>query len=386
MRIRSRTGLWLLPCLAAVLVAAGCGGDNSKSSSGATTAPSAAATAAAPATTAASSAATGASPATSAASTGTTLSAAAWDTIVANAKKEGTITLYTVAQQATLDMLQPAFEKAYPGIKMSIFRGNTGQVITKLTTEQQANTPGADVVVVNQDAQPSTLTTYDQQGKLATPQGPSFSEADFKAAVQGNHFWVYAVPFGWAWNTQLLPGGIHSWNDFLDPKLGNGKIAVFDPSQSSLTVSCYKNQIAASGDPQYLTKLAAQKPKIYPGGQAQENAVASGEVATTGWASTRVNSLKAQGAPVQFAIPPNGQCVPGVEGGIIKNAAHPNAAQVFANWLASAEAQTIILASGTPARSNVPGNTIDFKSLTPTPPASAADQQAFVAQFNSMFH
>jgi iron(III) transport system substrate-binding protein len=283
-------------------------------------------------------------------------------------------------------MLQPAFEKAYPGIKLAIFRGNTGQVITKMSTEQQAGTPGADVVVVNQDAQPSTLTTYDQQGKLAPMQGPSFKDPEFKAALQGNHFWVYAVVFGWGWNTQLLPNGIHNWNDFLDPKLGGGKIAVFDPSQSSLTVSCYNNQVAASGDPDFLTKLAAQKPRIYPGGQAQENAVASGEVAVTGFASVRVDSLKAQGAPVQFAVPPTGACVPGVEGGILKNAPHPNAAQVFANWLASAEAQTIILASGTPARSGIPGNNIDFASLTPTPPVSAADQATFVAKFNSMFH
>jgi iron(III) transport system substrate-binding protein len=309
---------------------------------------------------------------------------ATWKQIVSKATTEGSVTLYTIAQQTTLAQLQPAFQKAC-GITLSIFRGNTGQVITRLNADKQSGTPGADVVMVNIDATPSTLSTYDTQGRLATPAGPNFKDPQFEAAMQGNYFDVYGVVFGWAWNTQLLPGGIHSWKDFLSPKLANGKIGALDPSNTGTNTACYKDQAQASGDPNYLRDLAAQKPRIYPGGEAQENAVAAGELAATAWATVRVNSLKQQGAPVQFAVPPKACMVP-LQAGIIKNSPHPDAAQVFANWLAGPEAQAILLQSGTPARSGVPGNTIDFASLKPTIPDNPAQQSAFLTKFNSLFH
>jgi iron(III) transport system substrate-binding protein len=196
---------------------------------------------------------------------------------------------------------------------------------------------------------------------------------------------VYATVFGWAWNTQLLPNGIHSWNDFLSSNLANGKVAVWDPAVTSTLPAFYDAAVAASGDPKYLKGLAAQKPGIYPGSEAMENAVASGEVAATMFGSKRLKMLATKGAPVGFAVPAQGAGVAGLEAGILKTAPHPNAAQVFANWLASEDGQKCVLSSGTPARSNVPGNDIDFASLRPSVPVTPDQQKAFVAQFNALF-
>lgn len=309
----------------------------------------------------------------------------AFDEVIEAGKSEGTVTLYTVAQQATLDLITTAFAEEYPEIELNIFRGNTGEVITRLTTEQEAGTPGADVVIVNTDGPTSTLETYDSEGLLTAPEGPNVLAEDFAAAIEDNHFWVYAQVFGWAWNTQLLPDGIDSWDDFLSDDLSDGKIAVFDPAQSSLIPSCYASQVEGSGDPDFLEGLGAQQPRIYPGGQAQENAVASGEVAATAFASKRILELQEQGAAVDFAVPEEGACVAGNQGGILADAPHPNAAQVFVDWLASDAGQTPFLGSGTPAKSNVPGNDIDFASLEPTSPVTADDQSEFVDEFNSLF-
>jgi iron(III) transport system substrate-binding protein len=310
--------------------------------------------------------------------------AAEWEQVVTDAEAEGTVLLYTVTQEAVIATLEPAFEQAYPGIDFQYFRGNTGEVITRLETERQAGGDTADVVIVNLDSEPSTMQTYDDDGLVETPIGPTFEEEDVQATLVDNLFYVYASVFGWGWNTQLLPNGIEDWEDFLSPELSGGKIAVFDPTQSSIIPSCYEGQINAS-TPTFLEDLAGQEPKIYPGSQAMEAAVAAGEVAITAFSSKRILDLKAQGAPVDYVVPEEGACVPTLEGAVLKAAPHPNAAQVFADWIMSEEAQSILNQSVTPARSNVPGATVDFADLEPTAPASPEEHQAFIAEFDRLF-
>ena len=306
--------------------------------------------------------------------------------VEAAAKSEGSVTVYTPTQQTILDAWTSGFKSAYPTIKLSIFRASPGQLVAKLATDEQGKTPAADVLELNQDGPTSTLAAYDGQGKLATLAGPHFQDKDFQAALESpNRAYVYATVFSWAWNTQLLPNGIHGWNDFLSSNLANGKVAVWDPAIASIVPTFYNAAVAASGDPKYLQGLAGQKPGIYPGSEAMENAVASGEVAATMFGSKRIKALADKGAPVGFAVAPQGAGVGGLETGILKTAPHPNAAQVFANWLASEDGQKCVLSSGTPARSNVPGNDIDFASLKPSVPVTPDQQKAFVAQFNALF-
>jgi iron(III) transport system substrate-binding protein len=366
-RVRSRAGRFTALFLAGLVVAVVAGCSSSGSSSSSSTATSG-----------------GCGPGTS----GTASSgSSAFDQMVTAANKEGSVTLYTPAQQATVDAWTCGFEKAYPKIKLSVFRASTGQVLAKLAADQQAGAGGTDVLALSLDGPTTTLATYDAQGKLVTLAGPHFRDKDMRAAIESpNRFYLYGVVFGWAWNTQLLPNGIHSWKDFLGPNLANGKVAVYDPAISALVPAEYAGNVAASGDPNYLKDLAAQKPGIYPTAQAMENAVASGEVAATMFATKRVLTLKAQGAPVDFAVPPQGTPVAAFEAGVLKTAPHPAAAQVLANWLASEDGQEAVLATGTPARSDVPGNDIDFAALKPTIPVTAGQQKAFVDQFNALFH
>jgi len=306
----------------------------------------------------------------------------AFDQTVATANSEGSVTLFTPVQKPLVDAWTCGFEKAYPKINLSVFQASPGEIDAKLA----AGNAGADVLVQSLDAPTSTVAAYDAQGKLVTLTGPNFQDKDLKAAMESpDRFYVYGTVFGWAWNTQLLPNGIHSWKDFLRPDLANGKIAVWDPSVASSIPGFYAGMVAASGDPNYLKDLAAQKAVIFPTSQAMANAVASGEVAATMFADKSILTLKAHGAPVDFAVPPQGAAVASLQAGVLKTAPHPAAAQVLANWLASVDGQKAVLIVGTPARSDVPGSDIDFAALKPTYPVSAAQQQAFVGRFNALF-
>jgi iron(III) transport system substrate-binding protein len=353
--IYSRTGRSTAMCLVALaaLVTAGCG--NSKSSS--------------------------IHPAAAVTSSGS--GSTAFDQIVASAKTEGTVTLYTPVQQTIVDGWTAGFAKAYPGIKLSVFRASAGEVIAKLTAEQKSGTKGADLVIFPAGA----LAAFDKKGALVPLASPHLKDADMAKAVEDpDRFFVYATVFGWAWNTDLLPKGIHSWTDFLGSNLSGGKVGVWDPSIAPTIPSFYAANAAGSGDPAYLKKLGAQRPRIYPSSEAMENAVVSGEVAATMFASPRVNKLKADGAPIGYAVPTGGTAVAVLDAGVLKSAVHPNAAQVFADWLASVDGQKPVEVSGIPARSNVPGSAIDFATLKPSLPVPPAAQAAFVDLFNKEFH
>jgi iron(III) transport system substrate-binding protein len=308
--------------------------------------------------------------------------AAEWEQVEADANEEGKVVLYTVLFETDVQLLEPAFEQAYPDIDFQYFRGNTGEVTSRLTTERGTGNT-ADVVIVNLDAEPSTVQTFDADGLLAPLVGPVWEEEDVAHTVVENRFFAYATIFGWAWNTQIYPDGIDDWEDFLDPEL-KGKVGAFDPTQSSIIPACYENQVEATS-PTWLEDFAAQEPRIYPGGTAQEQALAAGEIGATPWSSKRILLAKEQGAPVEYAIPPGSVCVPALEGAVLDEAPNPNAAQVFVNWYMSEEAQAILTGTGYATRSNVPGSDIDFADLEPTVPASPEEHQAFIAEFDSLF-
>jgi iron(III) transport system substrate-binding protein len=326
-------------------------------------------------------------PRSSGASASSTAGSSAWAQVVSSANSEGKVTLYSPTPQPLLDAWTSAFEKAYPKIKLSIYRASPGAIDAKLIADQQAGNATADVVIQPPEGGPqSHLAADETQGKLATLTGPNLADPDMKAAIESpDRFWVYAAIFGWAWNTQLLPKGIHNWSDLLNPDLASGKLAVWDPSVSPALPPYYPLAATASGNPNFLKDLAAQKPGIYQTTQAMDNAVASGEITAAMYSTNYALTLKAQGAPIDFAVPPNGVAVGALEAGILKSGPHPAAAQVLVNWLASEQAQQIVLATGTPARANVPGNPTEFSTVTPTPSDTAAQQTAFVAQFNALF-
>ena len=206
---------------------------------------------------------------------------------MAAAESEGNVTLYTPAQQPVVDAWTAGFQAAYPKIKLSVFRASPGQLIAKMAADERAGIAGADVIVAGLDAPTSTTATLEAR-KVGDAHRPTLKRQVFQAAMEGpNRFYVYASAFGWSWNTDLLPKGIHSWQDFLDASLANGKVAVWDPSISALLPKAYDAVVTAPGDGNYLARLAEQKPGIYPSSEALENAVASGEVAATMFASKR---------------------------------------------------------------------------------------------------
>jgi iron(III) transport system substrate-binding protein len=248
---------WLALLAIAAMIAAACGGDNK--TSGAATTTAASATTAGAVTTAGSSA--GGSSATTAAASDT----AAWDAIVAKAKQEGKVTIYSSQGLDVLNDLAAKFKDKY-GITLEVVRGIDSELIPKVDAENQTGKNVADVFAF---ASAQWGVDNAAKGMFVAPAGPAFDDPAYNKAsnvsADGTQFVSTAAVFGYAWNTDRYSNGMKGYADALDPALAGGKVGVIDVHTSTVLVDFYQYLEAQMG-PDYLTKLAAQKPKIYPSG------------------------------------------------------------------------------------------------------------------------
>jgi iron(III) transport system substrate-binding protein len=384
-------------CLATVLllaVAATACGDDDNSTGGAATTAAPATTAsggsAAPATSggAATTAPGGsAAPATSggaATTAGGTTSSAAWDDIVAKAKQEGKVTIYSSQGLDVLNALAAKFKEKY-GITLEVVRAIDSEAIPKVEAEETTGKHVADVF-----AFANTQWGVDNaaKGLFVAPTGPSFDSPDYdKAALvtqNGTVFVSTAAVFAYAWNTDRYKQGLKGYDGLLDPALAGGKIGVIDIHTSPVLVDFYMYLEKQLG-PDYLTKLAAQKPKIYPSALPIAQALTSGEIAASVYAGPLVDE-KAQGAPVDFGIPEQawGARFSTV---VLKGAPHPNAAQVLADFMISPDGQAALARKSASVLPGTPGAVTTVDKVAPQDLSKLTPDvvTAYTAKWDGMF-
>jgi iron(III) transport system substrate-binding protein len=107
----------------------------------------------------------------------------------------------------------------------------------------------------------------------------------------------------------------------------------------------------------FVEELAGQKPRIYQSAVAIGQAIASGEVWGSPTAATTLLTAKANGAPVDFAVPEKPFGVPWYSQ-VLASAPHPNAAQLLADFLVTPEGQAAISHDYIAALPNVAGTGI----------------------------
>jgi iron(III) transport system substrate-binding protein len=308
------------------------------------------------------------------------------DALVTAAKKEGKITIYSAQGLDALNNLAAAFEKEYPGIDVETVRGVDGDLSVKVETEFQTGKGIADMYV---NASLSWVEAQAKAGRFLAPTGPELTGKgtyDVKQYVhEGNFFETNAAVLTFGWNTKLYPKGLTDYPDLLDPALA-GKVGVIEPTAPSIVDFYLWLEETYGAD--YVTKLAAQKPRIYPSSLPMGEAMASGEIAAGSFvAPIALVPAKAKGAPVDFKMPPSGAWGSRYYGMVLKTGPHPNAAQLFANFMVTEKGQELITPSAGSVLPNVPGTLItndkvrvqDPSKLTPD--AVAAYQKKWKSLF-----
>ncbi|MEV7136375.1 extracellular solute-binding protein [Arthrobacter sp. NPDC093128] len=328
----------------------------------------------------------GSSASTAPADTGGTtpemLSASQWDELVKQGTSEGNLTIFS--SQAGTDVLFKEFEKAYPGIKVTVDREATTELIGKLDQQLSAGAAGADVAFHTQIGWFADRANEKTFAPLRL--GPDAQKEPAYKSVNRYVAPVLRYPLFLGYNTSA--GSRVSSIEDLVQKAGNTTVGLLDPASSVAIKSQY--QAWEDAYPGVLEKLSRLKTVKYPSTVPMGQALASGEIGyAVGLIPGVVPPLKANGAPVEEVVPAS--AVAGVEdnGAVLSNAPHPAAAQLFLNWLMSPDAQELLTTKLAPmaAPINPDSTKIKWESLSIYDPQvwTQQKQDDFMAHWKSLF-
>jgi iron(III) transport system substrate-binding protein len=307
---------------------------------------------------------------------------AQWRALVAAAKREGTVVFYSGLTTQALNALAEAFKKKY-GITVVnnrvIDNASRAQVNAEITTGRAI----ADVWELSSKA---ITTGALRNGWAVDARGPALFTKQFnrKRYTYGKATIIGAGVLGMAWNTSYVPGGVRDVTDYLTPQFANRRLGVPDPSVSPSIIDFYL-WLESKYGADIMQRLAAQRPRVYLGVQPLQQAIMSGEIAGAPYSTATVLGDRENGAPINFKLPLKGTWNVPFFTMILKQAPHPNAAQLLINYMISREGQAVIGQRTGVIYPKIP-NTFYVvprnQRLNDFTPAKIA---AFQAKFNSLF-
>ena len=259
------------------------------------------------------------------------------DKLVAGAKKEGVVTLYTSANVDDMAAVTAAFEKKYD-VKVRVWRGSSENLVQRSVVEARGGRFDADVFETGGAA----MELLHREKLLQQVKSPVLADLD-PMALRPHGEWTgtrYNV-FVAAYNTRLirkddLP---KDYGDLVDPKW-KGKLGI--EADDSDWFGGVIDQLGEERGLKLFRDIATTNGiSVRKGHTLLANLITSGEVplALTAYAY-RVIQLKHSGAPVDwFILPPIIARLEGI--GVARRAAHPNAAILFHDFMLT-EAQELL--------------------------------------------
>jgi iron(III) transport system substrate-binding protein len=272
------------------------------------------------------------------------------------ARKEGTVTWYTSMAPTESRPLAQAFEKKY-GVKVALWRTSGEKLLQRIITEAQARHYSMDIIESNSN-ETEKLARENLVSEFHSPYIPDLP----RAAIPAHRKWMpdrlnYFVV---AYNTNKVKTAElpKTYEGFLDPKWKNriGLEASDYDWMATVADSMGKDKGTA-----YFQKLASLKPDLRKGHPLLAELIAAGEVPVglTTYLSN-AESGKRRGGPIDWAPV---QPVVGVSFSVAlaKNAPHPHAALLLADFILSPEGQELLNSMGRfPASSKVKNSLINF--------------------------
>ncbi|HEY1297465.1 MAG TPA: extracellular solute-binding protein [Chloroflexota bacterium] len=316
-------------------------------------------------------AATGATPATNGAAPSTN-----WDQVLAAAKSEGKAVVSGPPDPGASTAIPDAFKK-FSGIELEYLAGNSSQLASRIQSERAAGQYTIDVSLAGADTvygtflasgwlrplKPNLMLPDVVDGKLYRTGEPWFRDPQKEMVMQiFNSATVSLLTL----NTEMVsPDDFPDSKSLLDPRW-QGKICTYDPGVNGAGI--------ATASAVYVTKGKDYCTQLYKG----QNVVLSRDYQQVADWVAHGNYPIGIGVTHQYladyykaGIPLKEMNLPDipitVAGGfglvnLWNNAPHPNAAVVFANWIASKAGISVYgpLDNGVPVR-----NDVDLSWVTP---------------------
>jgi iron(III) transport system substrate-binding protein len=292
--------------------------------------------------------------------------------LLEGAKREGTVVVYTSLAPTESKPLAAAFEKRY-GIKVELWRALSDKVVQRVVTEAQGKRFTVDVVETNGPE----MEMIARERLLAEFHSPYIADLP-PAAIPRHRTWFpdrmnyFVVGYNTAKvRRSEIPA---TYEGFLDPKW-QGRIGL-EATDSEWMATLIK----AWGDEKgmdFFRRLAAMRPDVRKGHVLLAELVAAGEVPVgLTMYNSNIESLKRKGAPIDFVpVQPVAARPQGI--GLAKNAPHPHAALLFADFVLSPEGQKLFESMGrVPASTKVKShlNNFPFTLIEPATVLEEADK------------
>lgn len=256
-----------------------------------------------------------------------------WPAILEAARKEGSVVLYSQQVPPVLSRIQADFMAQYPFIKLETLRLAGQGVVSKLDQERLSGIDGGDVAI---SVEIPWMEDRAKEGNLRKPVGPSARTWPAKYMISDTFPIVGLEPLVMAYNTNLVKVPVTGYQDLLRPEL-KGRIGT--TGVQAVTIVAWYEFLEKTQGADFLTKFAAQAPKVFTGAVPNTQSTASGEIAVTAFSvPTVVLPLAEKGAPIRMVIP-NPALGFAYYAGAVSNSRRPNAAQVLMDYLMSPRGQ-----------------------------------------------
>lgn len=263
--------------------------------------------------------------------------------VLADARAEGEVTVYTSQDADISNATAEAFKKAVPGIEVRLLRLASVELNSRISGEFNSSVYEDDLII-GSDAR--IFNGHEDWWKPLTPQMIPTMSALPAAAISPNWLTVIQSVSMIAINTSMLSDAEapRVWTDLLKPEF-KGKGLLVDPRNSSTYMTWLDFMDKFYGD-DFLTKLKDQNFALVSAGApgVQEIAAGGGEFAFP-VGQAHINPVKAKGAPVAPVKPWENSDIPatGAETAVAisAHAKHPNAAEVYLSWFLTPAAQKI---------------------------------------------
>lgn len=253
--------------------------------------------------------------------------------LIEAAKREGKVVLFTVVAES--QQLAKEFEKKYPFVKVEVVRATAYPLLNRILNEARAGIYNYDVVLqtpfpMNLLIQRRLVQAYD------SPERGAY-RSDWK---DREGYWtsvddLYLVV---GYNTKLVPqnDAPRDWKDLFNPKW-RGKIGM-DPD-NHLLYGGLEQRWGKTSAAEYFKQLSGQEIQFRKGNTLLAQLVVAGEYPLAFLYAHRVESLKSQGASIDWVTTMDPIITIGDPVALAAKPQHPNAGKLFIDFLLSQEGQ-----------------------------------------------
>ena len=290
--------------------------------------------------------------------------------LIAGAKREGTVTVYSSLTVDDMKVFGGAFEKKY-GIKLQLWRSSSEDILQRAVVEARGGRFDVDAI----ETSAAEMESLHREKLLQEVWSPHIADLS-PAALLPHREWIgdRLNLITSAYNSDLIkPADLpKTYDDLIDPKW-KGRLGI--EADDSIWFGAL---ITALGEDKGLKLfrdlVRANGLSLRKGHTLLANLVVSGEVPFTLTAyQYKVEQLKKSGAPIEwYVIPPAISRFLGA--GVMRRAPHPHAAILFLDFMLSDAQRLLLDREFTPTNMKVKPLQIPFKVIDPAQMLDEADK------------